>query len=325
MASFSLLKSVTGEAIFNLPLYEHYLVIDARTVEEYQNGHIATAVSYPCTIPADERETALVRFAMNYSKEFYKPENPNPLVIYGSNYSSIEMEHIDWLAGKLMALKRQRNSLVSYSPEEREIEVEEEEVGIEDPYESFCQTVIDKVQEIWLLSGGYEAFLIDYPYLCGDVKFEDMFPLPHQIMRGVFVGSRVVPTSSTALNTMRITHMIVSDHQEISHLSNVNNVMILRCNIRDSNDEKMVPCWEACCHFIDQALISGGNVLIMVHGRSRSSSVALAYLIRKTGVGFESAWQQLRSKCWHLIDRSLVYEPQLHEWARIQTHALPER
>ena len=323
----SLLKTVPPEDVFNLPLYEHYLVIDTRSRLEYLSGHIATAVSYPPHPPdasQEDKDQALVSFAKGYAKEFYKPENPSPLVIYG-NDTLEDIAHTKWLAEKLSHLKRQRRMLTLYSTETAQENSNEALLDDTfDPFESFCQTVIDKVREIWLLEGGYKSFLSEYPYLCGNVKFEDMFPVPHQIAQQIFMGSRVVPTSSNALSTMGITHMVVSEYQDLDW-SELDSVIILRCPVRNSNNEDMIPCWEACCKFIDETISSGGKIMILLHGRSRSASVILAYLIRKLGVGFESAWEHLRSKCWHLIDRSLVYEPQLDEWARFQTHSLPER
>ena len=34
-------------------------------------------------------------------------------------------------------------------------------------------------------------------------------------------------------------------------------------------------------------------------------------------IHFEDAWQYVCSKCWHLIDQSLVYEDQLQAWERM--------
>ena len=47
-ASSSLLRKVGPDEVFNLPLYEHHLVIDIRPSQEYSRGHMATAVSFPC-------------------------------------------------------------------------------------------------------------------------------------------------------------------------------------------------------------------------------------------------------------------------------------
>lgn len=329
-ASSSLLKTVSPQAIFNLPLYEDYLVIDTRTCQEYETGHVATAVSYPAVLldsPSVEqdRERTLMDFARRYVAEFCKPENPNPLVIYGSNTQD-DIIHTQWLAQRLSSLKAQRQSVTLYSSQQSSERQDTALIEDYDPFEDFCQTVIDKVQEVWLLECPYEVFLKEYPFLCGDVKFEDMFPVPHQITRHIFMGSRVVPITCDALTKMGISHMIISQHQDIDTNELDNTLVVLNCSVRDRNDEHMLPCWEACCKFIDDVVMSDGRVLILLHGRSRSASIVLAYLIRRMGMDFESAWQHLRKECWHLIDRSLVYETQLYEWHQLQlSHAIPER
>lgn len=41
------MRKVSPDDVFNLPLYEHHLVIDIRSAEQYSQGHMATAVSLP--------------------------------------------------------------------------------------------------------------------------------------------------------------------------------------------------------------------------------------------------------------------------------------
>ena len=184
---------------------------------------------------------------------------------------------------------------------------------LNDALEQFCHTVADRVKEIWLLTGGYEAFNKEYPFLCGIIEPSDMFPVPHQIMDGLFLGSRVVPLTRHCLSQMAITHIIAAKHQELD-ARELETVTLLQCATSDSNAEEMFPCWTACCNFIDEALKQRGRVLVILHGRSRSASVILAYLIKTLRLDFDTAWTTLTKKCWHLIDRSLVYEQQLRAW-----------
>jgi len=69
----SLLREVCPQDVFNLPLYEHHLVIDTRPSQEFQLGHIATAVSLPspaldCSEP--DREAILLTFIKSYIRDF---------------------------------------------------------------------------------------------------------------------------------------------------------------------------------------------------------------------------------------------------------------
>ena len=317
-------KAVSPDVVFNLPLYEHYLVIDTRSREEYEGGNIATSVSFPfppITCSEKEKEARLIIFAKDYATEYCRPENPNPVVIYGGKEDVESMSHAKWLGGKLRDLQQQRKIVAIPGGGGGQ---EEEPNDSYDPLEMFYQTVADRVKEIWILDGGYEVFSKEYPFLSGNVKFEDMYPTPHQITRQLFLGSRVFPMTKNALKQINITHVITSEYQDLDWFE-LNELQTLRCEVHDSNQEDMLPCWEACCNFIDAAVMSGGRVLVILHGRSRSASIVLAYLIKRLGLEFEAAWDYLCKNCWHLIDRSLLYETQLRDWEQRQVHALLDR
>lgn len=303
------LRWVSPQDVFNLPLYENYLVIDTRSTEDFSRGSIATAVSYPAPDHTDEteegRERSLYQFATRYAEEYCRPENADRVVVYGE---AVDTAHVQWLAKRLASLQTQRRSVAVYKPDE--VTLEESSF---DPLEQFCQTVAHKVKEIWLLEGGYQAFQQEYPFLCGNVRPEDMFPVPHQISPGLFMGSRVVPLTRDCLGKMRVTHMILSKHQELDWNQLV-GIQVLSCDIHDKNREEMAPCWTASCQFIEEARQQGGQVLVFLHGRSRSASIILAYLMRKHKMKLADAWDTLSKKCWHLIDKSLVYEDQLRIW-----------
>ena len=311
---------VNPEDVFNLPLYEHHLVIDIRRNEEYRQGHIVSAVSYPspsreCT--EKERENTLFEFVRSYVDEYARPENPNPVVIYGDDRLETQ-SHAEWLSTKLCALKNDRKRIVAYDQSSSE-----GEHGY-DSFEFFCETLADATNEIWVLEGGYEAFRSQYGFLSGNVEFTDLHPLPHQINGHLFLGSRVVPLNAGWLSQLGITHVIVSDRQEIEW-EEFGGIQVLRCPAKDVDSERMAPCWASCVQFIEGARRSGGRVMVMLHGRSRSASVVMAYLVRRTdtaGLSVDLAWELLASKCWHLIDKSLVYFDQLKVWAEEEEDGL---
>jgi hypothetical protein len=309
----SLLREVGPDEVFNLPLYEHHLVIDLRPSQMYSQGHMATAVSFPrppleC-VEAD-REIQLIEFVRSYVREFMRPENPSPILLYGDDTADTKF-HAEWLAARLGAMQRERKTVATYAPEELAT------VSIEDPrfdyFEHFCLTIADHAKEIWILRCSYEEFAAKYGFLCGDVDFETMDPLPHRISEHIFLGSRVIPLTKKALSTLGITHMIVSKHQELDW-AELHDLSVLTCDVRDCNSQAMMECWTASVQFIREAELRGGRVLVMLFGRSRSTSIVLAYLIMNRGLSLCEAWQVVHSKCWHLIDKSLAFEDQLREW-----------
>lgn len=306
---------VSPEDLFNLPLYEHHLVIDIRREEEYQLGHIVSAVSYPSPpreCSEKERERTLADFIRSFVEQYVRPENPNPVVIYGDDRLETH-SHAEWLSSKLCSLKNDRKRIVVYDQSNTE------EERSYDSFEFFCETLADATNEIWVLEGGYAAFQSLYGFLCGNVEFTDLYPLPHLINRHLYLGSRVVPLKASCLSQMGVTHLIVSDYQEIEW-EELEGIHVLRCAVRDSNTEQMGACWSSCVKFIEEAQGSGGRVLVLLHGRSRSASVVMAYLIRTACKSAELAWELVTSKCWHLIDKSLVYFDQLKEWEEREGH-----
>lgn len=314
------LRKATPQDLFNLPLYEHHLVIDIRSAEEYARGHIATAVSYPnlsLECPEEEREKSLVKFIRSYVKEYQRPENPSPVVLYGSERPECVF-HAEWLAGRLTQLQKDRKMVVKFEPPK------EQEVG--EPFnhfEHFCLTIADRAQEIWILEGGYDAFQLEYEFLCGDVDFTAMFPLPHQISKNLLLGTRMVPLTKDCLSKLQISHIILSEYQNVNW-KELQGIEVLRCSVQEFGPQDMFPCWSACTEFITEAVATSPNARIMVilFGRSRSTSVIIAYLIKALRMHFEDAWKFVCSKCWHRIDRSLIYEDQLRVWEQTETASI---
>jgi protein-tyrosine phosphatase len=78
---------------------------------------------------------------------------------------------------------------------------------------------------------------------------------------------------------------------------------------------RLFAAWEAAAAFIDGALKAGGRVLIRVHGRSRSASVALAWMVRAHSLPVAMAARILRSHC-PSIDWNLAHLETVVEWSR---------
>jgi hypothetical protein len=122
-------------------------------------------------------------------------------------------------------------------------------------------------------------------------------------------------------------------------------------DVQDTNLQDMRACWTACVRFIDSVVGVGassaapalefaadsssrpcanalvltsvvasvdaaarGRVLIQLHGRSRSASVVIAWLMRRHCASFEQALAALRA-CHIPVDGSLIYAAQLRQWA----------
>ena len=251
-------------------------------------------------------------------KEYLRPENPSPIVVYGNNRPE-SLFHAEWLARKLGKLQNDRKMVAKIGENTDVQELEDQPFN---HFEHFCLTIADRAHEIWILEGGYDAFHNEYDFLCGNIDFSAMVPLPHQINTHLFLGTRVVPLTKDVLSGMlRITHIIVSQYQKLDW-PELEGMTVLKCSVRDINQQDMLPCWAACNQFINEATAVNGRVLVMLFGRSRSTSVIVAHLIKTLMIGFDDAWKLVGTKCWHLVDRSLIYEDQLRKWERTEIAAI---
>ena len=246
-----------------------------------------------------------------------RPENPSPVLLYGDDTPETVF-HSEWLAERLARIRRERKSISKYEPPESNVSLDDHRFN---HFEHFCLTIADQAREIWILDCSYEQFAREYGFLCGHVEFTDLFPLPHRITKTVFLGSRVFPITKTALIPLGITHLIVSKHQQLDW-TELRDISVLTCDVKDDNSQNMLNCWTASVQFISEAETIGGRVLVLVFGRSRSVSVVLAYLVKVCDVSVEGAWEIVRRKCWHLVDRTLTFEKQLAAWERSEV-ALP--
>lgn len=302
-------KIVSPVKVFNLPLYEHHLVIDTRSEEEYLQGHIVSAVHYPSwlsTLSNEEQDASLLKFIHKVIDECLRPENPDPVIVYGNGDDALEQAQ--WLAKRLEILKKDRLSVAKVAP----TACERSEKF--DPVEYFCLTIADKTREVWLMEGGYYAFCKEYDYLCGNLTFAEMSPLPHHMTDHIYLGSRAVPLEADYLNRLHITHLILSQHQPIDW-AQLTGISVLKCDVKDTDYQDMTGCWNAAISFIDSASKENpsARILVKLVGRSRSASVILAYLSKMCHVSLEQAWEHVHDIC-KKIDQRLVYYDQLQLW-----------
>jgi len=184
-----------------------------------------------------------------------RPENPNPILIYGDSKQELSQAHSEWLVKKLQVLHSGRRALcpVGGSDSEGDAAASQEDSPRSNYFDQFCDLLADHTTEIWHMRGSYADFQQEYDFLCGQVDFSSMFPLPHQINDFLFLGSRVVPLERSTLSQLGISHLIVSDRQVLKW-EGLQGIEVLRCSVEESNSQDMRACWEASCGFIDAAI-----------------------------------------------------------------------
>jgi len=120
------------------------------------------------------------------------------------------------------------------------------------------------------------------------------------IMERLYLGNEDAATTRTILDERKITHVLVAG----SHLDMpfVPDITYKQLDLQDFPDQDIKQYFEEAAKFIYSALKEGKSVLVhCAAGISRSATIVVAYLMLINNLGFEEAFELLKSK------RSIVY------------------
>jgi len=302
--------SVSPSLVYNLPLFEGYLVIDTREPKEFMQDKIATSLNFPpsicATLPLEHFEV----FFLEKIQEL-TPEHYSPIVLY-DGCSQGMTEHTKWLANRLLNFKS--NFAVPK--------------GLKYLHQRF-----ESNQKVWVIEGGFEAFKKEFPMLCGAVNFGEMQSLPFQIAPGLFLGCRATESlerreegrlglDRELLHAFKIDYVIVNASMPLLPEDTL-GLHCLTCAVADSNNVQMGDIWCGAVAFIENARKSGGKILVQLHGRSRSASVMVAWAMAVLKFPFEDALSFIMEKCPYRLDTSLMYIQQLKCWTFVSDNKLP--
>ena len=84
---------------------------------------------------------SLILFIKKYIKEYFRPENPSPIVVYGSEQPDCQL-HTEWLARRLDVLQKDLKMVAKFdlhSTEETYIDTDNKPFN---HFEHFCLTII---------------------------------------------------------------------------------------------------------------------------------------------------------------------------------------
>lgn len=121
----------------------------------------------------------------------------------------------------------------------------------------------------------------------------------NQIEDGVYIGDIASAYNEKELKNLGITHIITAVlgvHPE-SSFSDPKAFKYLNVPVRDVNGENMKQHLPTTNAFIEEALLSGGKVLVhCVCGVSRSATIVAAWIMSKHGYGVEETIDLLKSR-----------------------------
>lgn len=339
------LETVTPESVYNLQLFECYLLIDLRPAELYTKGHIASALNYP---PPKDEETItdnLVKF-VTWADNNTINERWSPIILYGDD----ELPDVEY-------------HLLNFARTIQEYFVTESKKKLRSEYNTIMK-IAKQCKALWKIKGGYIEFEKKYEFLCGtwDSSLDGfgantLVPLPIDVTSAqssqsyhVLLGSRVIVWTSDMLKKFFISR-IICDKENAESFADIlvdSGILTMVCDIPDeSHGEKieslLFPLWNKTSSFISEGLdlqlnlnsenyvkettlttiLNNKNnyhpnrVLIHLHGRSRSASIAVAWLMKQFSFQHQRAIEDIIfSAPGGLVDLTLMYSHFLINWQK---------
>ncbi|XP_020889395.1 dual specificity protein phosphatase 1B isoform X3 [Arabidopsis lyrata subsp. lyrata] len=116
-----------------------------------------------------------------------------------------------------------------------------------------------------------------------------------EIQQGLFIGSVAEATNKDLLKSSNITHILTVAVALAPPYPDDFVYKVIEVVDRDETD--LTVYFDECFSFIDQAIQSGGGVLVHCFmGMSRSVTIVVAFLMKKHGLGFSKAMELVRSR-----------------------------
>jgi len=325
--------------IFNLPLFSNFLVVDLRPKSEFVRGHISSSVSIPP--PPNPKETAnkdrvteMLRVLQQYLDEFGAPDHLEVISMVGPK------EHMQWFHRALtMLVQMGPKALIPASTSNKSSTASASLPKLNISQRSifqFAERIQKTCKQLWAIIGGFKAFSQQFPPLCdtraGGVGH--LRPTPCFVSKNIYLGSRIVNLDDPFLRDIGVQCAIVSRNFCVPRgdlkLKNVTSskgepgwgnqfrngyLTYLPVSAPDEpNRERWCRTWTASVNFIHQSLQSGKGIIIQVHGRSMSASIACAWMIASEGLNPRDAVAKIASVS-RKIDKKLVFEDDLIHWA----------
>ncbi|XP_010486100.1 PREDICTED: dual specificity protein phosphatase 1B isoform X2 [Camelina sativa] len=116
-----------------------------------------------------------------------------------------------------------------------------------------------------------------------------------EIQQGLFIGSVAEATNSDLLKSSNVTHVLTVAVALVPPYPNDFVYKVIEVVDREETD--LTVYFDECFSFIDQAIQSGGGVLVHCFmGMSRSVTIVVAYLMKKYGMSFSKAMELVKSR-----------------------------
>jgi len=360
----SFVARVAPDRVFNLPLFEGYLVIDTRPAHTFERSCITGSFSFPPHAGGSEGEGEseaqkvgrLEQLFVALTREIGLPDSGTPIVLVGGAASSSgagagagaeqDEPHLEWLAAQLQvyhqdcpatapaAHSEDGNAREGAGEGHKRKQRDDGADGDDDDHDARAKRdwwawlgaafAHRADSRIWVVDGGFEAFRRLYPGLTGPADKTDVFwggggrrPSPHHIAGRMFLGSRAVQLDAQTLADYGISHLVLAtppgaqaeQAQAKAQLeAQLPGATIHWCSVVDAgtsgDGQQAHSCWLDAAAFMAGALSAGGTAMVLLHGRSVSASVVVAWLVLEQCMEVEAAANLVRRQCksvdWNL-------------------------
>ncbi|XP_015736219.1 serine/threonine/tyrosine-interacting-like protein 1 isoform X2 [Coturnix japonica] len=259
----------------------YLILLDARTLREYNQSHIITArrieqgPSGEYLVP-DSEELAYVRYC----------------VVYDCITSSLDF----------------------YDPEEEEKEKAEERNAAQHArsLQQFTR------HPVLVLKGGYKRFSVCYHFLRTQKilwmpqELDDFQPYPVEILPGkLYMGNFRQACNQQIQKHLKIKAQVNVSEQPSMLLAEEGNS--LHISVPDSPEADLFSSFPTISHFIDAQLDLGAVLVFSSLGISRSSTAIMAYLMHSLQFSLKKAWDHVL-KCKTNMRPQRCFVKQLSDW-----------
>lgn len=114
-----------------------------------------------------------------------------------------------------------------------------------------------------------------------------------KIVEGLYIGNEAAASKIELLKQHGITHIIIAGNQLSPHFPG--EFVYKQLGIYDNCEANISIYFDECYEFIKECIKKCGRVFLHCHlGISRSSTIAIAYLMRKNSLNFETAIERVK-------------------------------
>ncbi|XP_075239519.1 serine/threonine/tyrosine-interacting-like protein 1 isoform X5 [Convolutriloba macropyga] len=257
----------------------YLLILDARAPSEYAESHIITAKLAP---RQDDGQWKVPYEAELECKEF--------IVVYDGKTSSQEQSQDEAYSDAIQLAK----FLVAQGSK----------------------------NAVLIADGGYEKFSALYPFLRTKKilympkELDVIVTYPTEIVPGkLYTGSLAQALDKRIQKDLKVRAHVAVTTENQTYFPEEDESKVLRVGIEDEIESDLLSSLEKACHFIDDRIANSGGVVLIYSnlGISRSSAVALAYLIHSQKKSLKDAWAHVM-ECQRSTRPNRGFVKQLSQW-----------